>query len=81
MTVPYLMCELSKFEEFLGEKFSFSRHLKPLADLNLIHVDNYNYPEEIAGQVKNYKTGVSYVIFHPGPHNPNAIKLKIHPWV
>lgn len=79
--IPYMMCDVTKLEEFLGEKFSFSKHLKPLADMNIVVGFNFHYPESIAGLVKDYDTGVSYVAFYPGSTNPNYNRATIYPWI
>ena len=68
--------EQEKFEKFVGEKYSFEKHLLPLIKLNLItshnlyYDDFYGTPEyrkifdKTTGLVRDYKTEQSFVRFY-----------------
>ncbi len=77
--VPPFHAKLKKFEAFLGEPYSFAKHLLPLiksrmiscsgiADTGLYATKQYkNIFDTSLGCVKDYKTNEDFVCFWIGP--------------
>ena len=62
--VPPFHAKLQDFVDFVGEDYSFKKHIKPIADAKLIScISN--------GIVHDYNTNESFVRFWLGPKNPN----------
>jgi len=70
-------CPSKSLEGFLGEPISFERHLRPLMELGALHFSDVDEPgsfydspsyrkafDSTNGQVKDYKSGESWVAFH-----------------
>lgn len=92
-------CESKKLEKFLGEEVNFDKHLRKLHEDKVLYfsgvpqdgsdLDSKEYRKIFAkstGQIKDYKSGISYVAFHYKENNfledynnivKNADELKI----
>lgn len=72
-------CPLEIFEKFVGESYSFEKHLRALYEQKILFVTGVRLDgthgtyeksaDHTTGLIKNYKTGVSYVTFHYRENN------------
>ena len=90
--VPAFECELSILEKFLGESYSFPKHMKPLVDQGMIYIRPYRdcFPHseklskehlEMHGLVKNYDTDVDYLHWYLGNKDPNKNHNVDNAWL
>jgi len=82
-SIPPFSVNFEKFQEFIGEPYSYSKHLKPLVEAGLIFcIDNTldgPYATEkyrgifdsTTGTVKDYTTNEKFVRFWLGKGDPN----------
>lgn len=79
--VPHFLCPLVKLEEFLGEEYDYTKHIKPLMDAGYIWrhewVNCFPHSEELAKQSLKKEGIVSdesglYFQFHFGSVDPNS---------
>lgn len=67
-------CPLEIFEKFVGESYSFEKHLSVLYEQKILFVTAVRFDEthgtykksanHTTGLIKNYETGISYIAFY-----------------
>jgi hypothetical protein len=73
------LCPLKKFEEFVGESYSFEKHLCALHEQEILFITGISFDEvhgtyqksldSTTGLIKNYETGIRYIAFHYRENN------------
>lgn len=87
---PSFLCPIEIIEQFVGEKYDFTKHIKPLIDAKLIWIREWKncfpHSESLAKtSLQNHgivgESNKTYLQFYLGPEDPNKGRKFEDAWI